>query len=356
MSPKASPAVRTSPQKRTSTATQDLKEQTFGAAKGLAAPKKTVGQRSKGSSAEAPTIKTRQPFRCSQCPSKPLRNQCVHTKIGRDYLNGLEIKQVYDPQLSGSGSSLAHSSLPAAFTLSGSPSSIPESTSDSPVQRRSKANQKERPRSTVANPIYGTVEGVMRGLDHDYMINSKEASQKFWNSMNGLCKEISAQTSCWLFIGAQHAAANNTPIHYSSPQPARDGGEESNVLATKFLQLIKLVESSKRTNTIQLQHSLDETQHKYAKLEAQLRAVEAQVQEQEQEQSLSAREGEILVSIQQDLSEIRLPEKKNQQMRRQKRMRIVDGAVGPTPPRQFHGEEGNVDENWVPPSGDDQSL
>ncbi|KAF9521333.1 hypothetical protein CPB83DRAFT_745555, partial [Crepidotus variabilis] len=87
------------------------------------------------------------------------------------------------------------------------------------------------------------------------------------------------QTSCWLFIGAQHALANGAPIHYASPRLARDGGEQSNELATNFLRLIKLVESSKRTDTLQLQRSLNETQEKNLRLEARLREIETQIQE-----------------------------------------------------------------------------
>ncbi|KAF9521593.1 hypothetical protein CPB83DRAFT_753114, partial [Crepidotus variabilis] len=47
------------------------------------------------------------------------------------------------------------------------------------------------------------------------------------------------ETSCWLFVGAQHAAASGGTIHYASPRLCREGGSEINDLATQFLQVIK---------------------------------------------------------------------------------------------------------------------
>ncbi|KAF9531638.1 hypothetical protein CPB83DRAFT_751306, partial [Crepidotus variabilis] len=47
------------------------------------------------------------------------------------------------------------------------------------------------------------------------------------------------ETSCYLFVGAQHSAANKPPIHYASPRLRKEGGSVTNDLATQFLQVIK---------------------------------------------------------------------------------------------------------------------
>ncbi|KAF9522520.1 hypothetical protein CPB83DRAFT_743624, partial [Crepidotus variabilis] len=73
-------------------------------------------------------------------------------------------------------------------------------------------------------------------------------------------EELSAQTSCWLFIGTQHASANAGAMHYASPRIRRDGGVETDTLATNFLQLIKRILESKRADTMELQRNLSKVQ------------------------------------------------------------------------------------------------
>ncbi|KAF9521278.1 hypothetical protein CPB83DRAFT_778957, partial [Crepidotus variabilis] len=95
-------------------------------------------------------------------------------------------------------------------------------------------------------------------------------------------EELSAETSCWLFIGAQHAAARGSPIHYASPRLRRDGGPETNDLATNLLQLIKQVEDRRRIDVMELQKNLREMELHKSALSQQVFELEMRVQNEQQ--------------------------------------------------------------------------
>lgn len=87
------------------------------------------------------------------------------------------------------------------------------------------------------------------------------------NAYNDKCENISLQTGCWLFIGAQHANATGKPLHYASPRLRKDGQMNTNEFATQFLQLIRQVTEARKINVLELQNQLRRSEQEKAVIE-----------------------------------------------------------------------------------------
>ena len=92
------------------------------------------------------------------------------------------------------------------------------------------------------------------------------------------CEDISLKTGCWLFIGAQHANGVGAALHYASPRLIKDGRQETNELASQFLQLIKDVSDSRKIDVLELQTQLRKSQHEMATMEESRISTEAKLQ------------------------------------------------------------------------------
>lgn len=86
------------------------------------------------------------------------------------------------------------------------------------------------------------------------------------------------KTGCWLFIGAQHANAVGGALHYASPRLIKDGCQETNDLASQFLQLIKQVSDSRKVDVLELQGQLRKHQQEMASMEESKNSAEARLQ------------------------------------------------------------------------------
>jgi hypothetical protein len=68
------------------------------------------------------------------------------------------------------------------------------------------------------------------------------------------------KTGCWLFIGAQHAAASGGTLHYASPRLKKDGRGEIGPFTTQYLQILKNIQDVRKVDVLQLQDKLMKTQ------------------------------------------------------------------------------------------------
>lgn len=75
--------------------------------------------------------------------------------------------------------------------------------------------------------------------------------------------------------------AAGAPITYASPRLKRDGGQDANDLGTSFLSLINELMAAKRTDTRQLQKTLEDQKKTNDILASQLREAQEKAAEQE---------------------------------------------------------------------------
>jgi hypothetical protein len=86
------------------------------------------------------------------------------------------------------------------------------------------------------------------------------------------------KTGCWLFIGAQHANAVGGALHYASPRLIKDGCQDTNDIASQFLQLIKHVSESRKIDVLELQGQLQKSQQEMAEMKESQDFTEAKLQ------------------------------------------------------------------------------
>ncbi|KAJ7229017.1 hypothetical protein GGX14DRAFT_385318 [Mycena pura] len=112
-----------------------------------------------------------------------------------------------------------------------------------------------RVRITKKNPLYGMVQGAMRGGKAVEFPRTKElptpimerasASARFQRlSMDIIdrCERLSVETGCWLQFSAQHMFANAPFLHYASPRILKEAKQDveqiTNHLNRVYLNLI----------------------------------------------------------------------------------------------------------------------
>lgn len=86
------------------------------------------------------------------------------------------------------------------------------------------------------------------------------------------------KTGCWLFVGAQHANALGGALHYASPRLRKDGRQETNDFASKFLHLLKNVSDSRKVDVLELQGQLRKTQQEMSVMQESKIDAEARLQ------------------------------------------------------------------------------
>jgi SMC interacting uncharacterized protein involved in chromosome segregation len=92
------------------------------------------------------------------------------------------------------------------------------------------------------------------------------------------CENVSLQTGCWLFVGAQHANATGKPLHYASPRLRKEGHHNTNELATQFLQLIRQVSDARKVDVLELQNKLRRSERDKAQMEQSKNVAEQKLQ------------------------------------------------------------------------------
>ena len=77
----------------------------------------------------------------------------------------------------------------------------------------------------------------------------------------------------------QHATASGGALHYASPRLKKDGRQETNKLATQFLQLTKQVSDNRKIDVLELQNKLKNTEREKEAIEESKRLAETRLKE-----------------------------------------------------------------------------
>ncbi|KAF9471708.1 hypothetical protein BDN70DRAFT_819666, partial [Pholiota conissans] len=89
-------------------------------------------------------------------------------------------------------------------------------------------------------------------------------------------EDLSARTGCWLFIGAQHATARGSAIHYSSARLRRDAGDALDSFAEEFCTMMNHMTDVRRRDTLEVRRNLEEITSAKAALEKRMEELESQ--------------------------------------------------------------------------------
>ncbi|TFK69716.1 hypothetical protein BDN72DRAFT_897013 [Pluteus cervinus] len=206
---------------------------------------------------------------CRRCPNSPALSQCSHSVAGRAYLASLlppiQDEGDSDRESNSSVDRLLSVSRPDELRLLATP--VPDSSATDPVLI---ADRIERQRVRAGRPLYGHVEGCMRGKHALNVLRTKplhapepdvrKATKRYNREMNAIisrCERISVETGCWLLIGAHHANANTPAIHYTSPKLRLEARDQVSDLTTKFWRLTSSLINARRVEAVALQNEVD---------------------------------------------------------------------------------------------------
>ncbi|KDR65900.1 hypothetical protein GALMADRAFT_27158, partial [Galerina marginata CBS 339.88] len=73
-------------------------------------------------------------------------------------------------------------------------------------------------------------------------------------------EDVSRETGCWLFLGAQHTSARGATISYASPRLRTEAQAAAGSLATEFNSAVTSLLSARRTDAVELQRRFEEAQ------------------------------------------------------------------------------------------------
>ncbi|KAJ6625543.1 hypothetical protein B0H10DRAFT_1782992, partial [Mycena sp. CBHHK59/15] len=110
----------------------------------------------------------------------------------------------------------------------------------------------KRQRASKSQPLFGKVQGAYRGADTLEIVRTREikpfiqdrhkCSKEFLRKTHEIierCESLSNETSCWLFITAQHVNALQPFMHYSSPRILWDAQEDVEEITNRFNRLFR---------------------------------------------------------------------------------------------------------------------
>lgn len=89
------------------------------------------------------------------------------------------------------------------------------------------------------------------------------------------CEDLSAQTSCWLFIRAQHPNASGETLHFASARLQRDAPDIGDI-ASQFCSQITHAKEVRRRNTIEVTKKLAQARKQKDELQVQMDAIASQ--------------------------------------------------------------------------------
>ncbi|KDR72063.1 hypothetical protein GALMADRAFT_213511 [Galerina marginata CBS 339.88] len=273
--------------------------------------------------------------RCTVCAGRPLRSECVHTKAGAARVhekNAMESLRAPTPGTvpptnsqpnSGTNNVVQPISTPVNNPAEGVEQSIlstsvalpdpqtlphPAPETQTPAANLPPAPEAQTPeartpaasvpvafrppptskqvRTSTTDPYNGLVSAqrgnlpynVVRGHKapdrHDKTSKSTKAFGEKIDAILEKCDDLSLQTGCWLFIGAQHPTARSAAIHYASHRLRRDAPGQSGQIATQFCQLTQNLLASKNQDMLQLQTQLEESRKRSEAVENELMAAQ----------------------------------------------------------------------------------
>ncbi|KAH9480103.1 hypothetical protein JR316_0006700 [Psilocybe cubensis] len=290
-----------------------------------AAASRTPPRASKRKTTSTPIEPQRQAQKCQKCPGRPLRAQCEHTKRGKEYLarqaalNELEDDSDNESSSDSSNSNVgpgpstslafnnagpstpdifASASTPASHSVVATPtpasarsgnmgvltsshlaqlSARTGSTTSASLSSASASSSRQARRTSARDPYNGFVEGAYRGSEIYQIVrghalpspiaDNTRAVRRFMSTINSIvekCEDLSRQTSCWLFIGAQHSTARSPAISYASPRLRRDAAEQENADLQRQLD-------QSRLDAQQMAQSLEKAAQTQKELDKQLK-------------------------------------------------------------------------------------
>ncbi|KAH9478165.1 hypothetical protein JR316_0008618 [Psilocybe cubensis] len=236
------------------------------------------------------------PSRPSQLPNPFISSQSTHQHVGTPMSN--ISSQITTPRSNVPSVSVLHHRQSAEADAS-SPnsgaggihvmtSSHLASLSVRSSSQSSSAGSASRPNRTSAqNPYNGYVDGAYRGSSVYQIVrghrlpspisDNTRSVKKFTNTINSIiekCEDISKETGCWLFIGAQHATARAGSISYASPRLRRDAAEQVGQIGTQFSTLTRNLIHSRTQETLDLQRQLEQSRRETEEAKKSLEAVQ----------------------------------------------------------------------------------
>jgi phage-related tail protein len=78
---------------------------------------------------------------------------------------------------------------------------------------------------------------------------------------------LSTETSCWLFIAAQHTHAEGSFYHYTSPRLLREGKSDIEDITNQFNKLFAKIQAARLTDALAMHKRLQEAEGKTAEAE-----------------------------------------------------------------------------------------
>ncbi|KAH9477987.1 hypothetical protein JR316_0010220 [Psilocybe cubensis] len=295
------------------------------AAKASTLVESTPHKKRNGGTKKGPIITaSRQDARCKRCPGRPLRSQCIHTKKGQQYIAEQQaLQSLREPSVDamerGSASasenderpeisapltgpedhptssasatvpsttfpSISAPGTPTSSSLLQETASISSMTSSSLAQltlrTRTTPSHPKPPRTSAQNPYHGYVQGALRGTEVYQIVRGHSLPspisentrlvKQFTNSINAIvekCEDLSKQTGCWLFIGAQHATARSGAISYASPRLRRDAAAQAGNIGTQFSSITRNLIQARIQDNVNLQQQLEESRRHAEEME-----------------------------------------------------------------------------------------
>ncbi|KAF8193291.1 hypothetical protein BJ912DRAFT_924484 [Pholiota molesta] len=219
----------------------------------------------------------------------PHSSQTTHTGITHSLSPFRPLRLQSDDQQSYTESQFSSPFRPGA-TGTGS------TTSSASASNRLGHNQhhKKQRRPNAEDTYHGFVNGVYRGTERYSLCrshakpspidNTSKASAMFLENIRALiqkCEDLSSQTSCWLFIGAQHPNATGETLHYASARLQRDAPEIADI-ASDFCSTITHAKEVRRRDIIEVTKNLERARQQKADLEARMQAIASEKKSQDE--------------------------------------------------------------------------
>ncbi|TFK62142.1 hypothetical protein BDN72DRAFT_903487 [Pluteus cervinus] len=186
---------------------------------------------------------------CRRCPGHPLQVECCHTKEGQAFLAALTIKETVTNGAPSDVESPVGPPVPVDPLLLAQAEAGNGEDGDSDSETEDK-KKKKRVRVSASNPIYGRVEGCVRGSVpcellrtsklRTFMPDSSLATRRYNRELAAIivrAERLSREVGCWFLINAQYRYSGQTAVTYASPRLRQDAPDDTADLGRRFNRL-----------------------------------------------------------------------------------------------------------------------
>ncbi|KAJ7019934.1 hypothetical protein C8F04DRAFT_975021 [Mycena alexandri] len=130
-----------------------------------------------------------------------------------------------------------------------------------------------RVRISKRNPVYGVVEGAMRGANTFDIVRTKmlrpmitsrvEASARFLRSASEIIeRRLSNESGCWLYFSAQHLFATEPFLHYASPRILKEAKKDVEQITNHFNRVFHTLIAARNEDSKEMHKKLLAAQEK----------------------------------------------------------------------------------------------